>query len=104
DAGLTDQHRVVLLAARQHLDDALDLLLAPDHRVELALAGELGEVAAELVERRGLGALLALRAAGRRRRAAEQLERLLADPLAVDAQLEQDLGGDALPLADQAEQ
>ena len=49
DARLADQHRVVLLAARQHLDDALDLLLAPDHRVELALARELGEVAAELV-------------------------------------------------------
>jgi hypothetical protein len=38
DAGLTDQDRVVLGAAREHLHHALDLLLAPDHRVELGLA------------------------------------------------------------------
>ena len=53
DAGLADQHRVVLGAAAQHLHDALDLLLAPDHRVELAVARELGEVATELVEHHG---------------------------------------------------
>ncbi len=41
DARLADQHRVVLLAAREDLDDALDLLLAADDRVELALAREL---------------------------------------------------------------
>ena len=35
DAGLTDQHRVVLGAPREDLDDALDLAFAPDHRVEL---------------------------------------------------------------------
>ena len=51
DAGLTDQHRVVLGAARQHLDDAPDLLVAADDRVELALAGVLGEVAPVLLER-----------------------------------------------------
>ena len=51
DAGLADEHRVVLGAARQHLDDASDLLVASDHRVELALAGVLGEVASVLLER-----------------------------------------------------
>ena len=51
DAGLADQHRVVLRAAAEHLDDAPDLLVAPDHRVELARLGRLGEVAAELLER-----------------------------------------------------
>ena len=51
DAGLADEHRVVLRAARQHLDDAADLLVAPDDRVELALARVLGEVAAVLLER-----------------------------------------------------
>ena len=50
DAGLTDQHRVVLGAAAEHLHHALDLALAPDDRVELLLARELREVAAELVE------------------------------------------------------
>ena len=51
DAGFADQHRVVLGAARQHLDDAADFLVAADHRIELALAGQLGEVAAVLLER-----------------------------------------------------
>jgi hypothetical protein len=36
DAGLADQHRVVLGAALQHLDGAADFLVAADHRVELA--------------------------------------------------------------------
>ena len=39
DAGLADEHRVVLGAARQHLDDAADLLVAPDDRVDLARRG-----------------------------------------------------------------
>ena len=51
DAGLADEHRVVLGAARQHLDDAADLLVAADDRIELALARELGEVAAVALER-----------------------------------------------------
>ena len=36
DAGLADERRVVLGAAREDLDDPLDLLLAADDRVELA--------------------------------------------------------------------
>ena len=41
-AGLADEHRVVLRAAAQHLDDATNLLVAPDDGVELATAaGEL---------------------------------------------------------------
>ena len=51
DAGLADQHRVVLGPARQHLDDAADLLVAADHRVELALARGLGQVARVFLER-----------------------------------------------------
>ena len=55
DARLADQHRVVLRAPREDLHDPLDLGLAPDDRVELAVGGELGQVAAELVEQlRGL--------------------------------------------------
>ena len=50
-SGVADQHRVVLRAPREHLDHAPDLLVAPDDRVELALLGELGQVAAELLER-----------------------------------------------------
>ena len=51
DAGLADEHRVVLRAARQHLDDAADLLVAADDRIELALARQLGQVAAVALER-----------------------------------------------------
>ena len=51
DAGLADQHRVVLGPARQHLDDAADLLVAADHRVELALARRRGQVAGVFLER-----------------------------------------------------
>ena len=46
DARLADEHRIVLGAARQHLDDAADLLVAANHRIELALARQLGQIAA----------------------------------------------------------
>ena len=69
DAGLADEHRVVLRPAREHLDDAADLVVAADDRIELALARELGEVAAVALERLigALGVLArhALRAAHR---------------------------------------
>ncbi len=51
DAGLADEHRVVLRAPRQHLDDAADLLVAADDRIDLALARGLGEIAPVLLER-----------------------------------------------------
>ncbi len=51
DAGLADQHGVVLGAPRQHLHDAPDLLVATDHRVELSGAGAIGEVDAVLLQR-----------------------------------------------------
>ena len=108
DTGLTDQHRVVLGAPGEHLHDALDLLLAPDHRVELSFARLLGEVAAELVEDQRAGRRALLRAAGGLRLLAlvpgEQLDHLLPDPVQVGAELDQHLGGDALALPDQAEQ
>ena len=58
DAGLADQGGVVLGAAREDLDDPLDLLLAADDRVELARARGGGQVDAELVEGRGLAGAL----------------------------------------------
>ncbi len=50
DAGLADEHRVVLGATAEDLHDSLELAAATDHRVELLLASELCEVATELVE------------------------------------------------------
>src|SRR5690606_16637542 len=60
DAGLADQHRVVLGPALQHLDGAADLLVAADHRVELAGFGARGQVDGVLLERlaRVLGVLV----------------------------------------------
>ena len=69
DAGLADQHGVVLRAPREDLHDPLDLGLAPHARVELAFGGELGQVAPELVEQlRGLLALAPGRGRSPRRR------------------------------------
>ena len=58
DAGLADQHRIVLLAAAQHGQHAADLPIAPGGRIELALACLGGQVAAELVQRGRLALLL----------------------------------------------
>ena len=79
DAGRADQHGIVLGAAREDLDDAPDLLVAADDRVELALLGERGEIAPVLLERLvgALGRLArhALAAPDGRRRLEELLAR-----------------------------
>ena len=38
DAGLADEQRIVLLPAAQHLDGAVDLGVAADQRIDLAVA------------------------------------------------------------------
>ena len=95
-----DQHRVVLGAPGQDLDHPLDLGLAPDHRVELALAGQLGQVASELVEHRGLRALLRARVV----LIPQEGQRLLPDLVQPGAERLEDLRGDGLPFLHQAEQ
>ena len=66
-AGLADEHGVVLGAPAEHLDDAADLVVAADDRVELAPPREVGEVAAEALQRLvllfGVGVFGPLRAA-----------------------------------------
>src|SRR6185436_15722528 len=97
-AGLAHQDRVVLGPPREDLHHALDLGLAADDGVELALRRELGEVAPELVEQ--LGALLALGPAGALLAAAagarEHPDHLVADLLRVSVEVEQDARRDAL--------
>src|SRR5690606_11370862 len=44
DARFADQHRIVLGAARKHLDRSPNFLIAADNRIELALARLLGEI------------------------------------------------------------
>src|SRR3546814_17947348 len=50
DAGLADQHGVVLGPTGEALDGAADFLVAADHRIELALARDGGEVAGEFLK------------------------------------------------------
>ena len=51
DAGLTDEHRVVLRPAREDLKHPPNLFVAPDDRVDLALFGEFVQVARIAFER-----------------------------------------------------
>ena len=46
-AGFADEDRIVLRAAAENLDDALDFVLAADDRIEFAFLGQLGQVAAK---------------------------------------------------------
>ena len=76
DARLADEHRVVLRAAREHLHDAADLLVATDDRIDLALARGGGEVAAVLVERLEFPLGIAIGDALRAADGGERLEQL----------------------------
>ena len=99
-ARLADQHGVVLGAAAEHLDRAANLLDAADHRVELALARKVGDVAAVLLERLelGLGVLAGDVLAG------TQLLVGLAHALAGDAGGLEDGAGLVLAVRERAEQ
>ena len=57
-AGVTQDKRIVLGAARKDLHHALDFLFATDHGVELAVAGLLRKVGGELLKRVGATPLL----------------------------------------------
>ena len=59
DAGFADEHRVILGAAREDLNDPADLFIAADDRVKLVELGKLRQVTAVLFERfvGGLGIL-----------------------------------------------
>ncbi len=100
DARLADQHGVVLGAPRQNLDDALDFRLPADDRIELALAGQLGEVPGELVEDRGLGALLGPRVV----LVTQERQGLLADLVEARPEGFEDLGRYRLPFLHEPEE
>src|SRR5207247_1777943 len=107
DARLADQYRVVLRPARQDLHDTLDLGLAPDHRVELALSRKAREVPPELVEELGALRLLAGGSAAALlppARAGEHTDDLVADLLRVGVEVEQDACRNALVLAHEPEE
>ncbi len=51
DARLTNEHRVVLGASGQYLNHTADLVVSADHRIELALPRQLGQIPAVSLER-----------------------------------------------------
>ena len=118
DARFAQQHGVVLLAARENLNDALDLVGAADDGVELALAGQFGEVASEAVEcgRFGLvasGALAGAAASFAATAAAgfafvrhvvpQQVQDFFAHVFQFESQVHQNLGSHAFLFAEQPE-
>ncbi len=116
DAGLADQHRIVLGATAQHDHDAFDLLRTSDHRIELAFRGFGGQIAPELVEDGGTGLVASvLDAAGIGEIgfavglaitgvAPNQVDGRAAQLAEIDVHLDQHLRADALALVNQAEQ
>src|ERR1019366_8760627 len=120
-AGLADEHGIVLGAAAKNLDDAADLVLPPNDRIHLAFARELGQVAAKRLEGGRLDLFFVLGLGARALRATgggflapalftggklrvELAENLVARSLDVDVERLEHTGGDALTLAQQAEQ
>ena len=111
----TQQNRVVLGAATEDLNHALDLVLAPDDRVHLAFAGDLGQIAAKRFQRgrldfalflgwRLLRALARRRILGRLEIGIEFLQNLLSRLLDIDIQVLEHARGDAVAFAQQAQQ
>ncbi len=103
-AGLPDERGVVLRLAPQDLDDALDLLLPTDDRVQLAGARQLGEVDAQRVQGGGLGRPLGFLGRGGGAALGQDVDDLVPNLVQVDAQALEHAGGDPLALADEAQQ
>ena len=88
DAGLADQHRIVLGAPRQNLHGAANLLVAADYRIELARLRGLRQVAGVFLER-----VILVLGGGRVGRAAlAQVVDRRVERLRRDAGVGQDLG------------
>ena len=118
-ARLADEDWIVFLAAGEDLHHSLDFLATPDRWIELVVSGELGQIAAEMIERGSLRLLLSLArlcrglagsARGRRRSPAlrhlraEQAQGLRLGGVEVDSGVRQNLRRDSLLLAQQSEQ
>ncbi len=104
DAGLADEDRVVLGAAGEDLDDALDLLLAADDRVELAGARGRSKVDTELVDGGSAGGSATALGSALRHALGEDAGDFGADLVEADAEAFEDAGGDAFAFADEAEE
>src|SRR5438132_1776548 len=105
NAWLANQRRIVLAAARQYLNDALDLVLASDDGVEQTFRSLCGDIGAQLVDERRIVLLLALTLlSGVGRCLAHLLQRERAQLVQVDAQRLQHIGGDTIAFPYQPQQ
>ena len=102
DAGLLDEH--LFFVRREDLHDPLDLGLAPDDGVELALGRLAGEVAAELVEQLRALRLLARRLPLLAAAGPESMRMISLRIFRVGVEIEENARGDALVLAYEAEE
>ena len=102
---LTDEQRVVLLATRKHLHDALNLARTADDWVELAVGCLLGKVGAELLEHAigGRPHRIESAAAGIDRALPHQIVQGAADIIALHAQAAEHVESRSLALAHDAQ-
>ncbi len=120
DARFSQQHRIVFRASAKNLNRPLDFSFASDHRIELVLLGQFGQVATETIQ----GGRFAFAALARRAAAAfaltgasaafadfgtfqtmtEQVQHFFADIFQFQPQVHQDLSGHAFLLSQQAQQ
>src|SRR5690606_36789691 len=100
DAGLSDEHRVVLRAPRENLDDPLQFVRTTNDRIELLVPRRGGQVDTELVHRGGAGSLACPGAGGGCLRGvlAEDARCFGADPLEVHPEAFEHARGDAFTL------
>ena len=105
-AGFAEEHGVVLGAPGEYLGQALDFAQTADHGVELVPAGQLGEIAPEGVESRGvaLGFLGAARGGFLLEVRAEEAVDLVAHVFELEAESGERLCRGAVVLAQQAEE
>src|SRR5215471_695289 len=108
NARFTDQHRIVFRATAKHLDHALDFITATNHRIELALFRQLGQIAAERAQRWSFDILLRGRLAFFRFRRCEVwielFQNFIAGPFDVDLETLEHARGDAFAFAKESEQ
>ena len=116
DARLADEHRVVLAAAAEHFDGALELLGASDQRIEQSLTRAFGQVDAvrlsasagdgggRRLRRRPVRSVLIGRAVGRERNLGDAMGNEVEDVEPGDALLGQELGRMALRLLENRRQ
>ena len=99
DTGFPDQHRVVLGPPAEDLQHPLDLVLAADDRIQRAFLRQVGQVAPEFIQGRGVALAIALP----RGTFTQKRHRQLAGGQKIGAQAPENFPADALLFPQEAE-